>query len=124
MTLFLQMASAMMEPIAMIGYLLCGLLLPRLWMAFGGAIGWAVLMNVWDTAQETARYAVSASELAVPRFAVALLIAAAAHYALNAWREHRAAPEQRRFVPVPQSLLKPVPMVAEEDDYQRQEPRQ
>ena len=116
MTPFLQMASALMEPIGMVGYLLCGLLLPRLWLALAGAVGWAVLMNVWDAAQEKARYAVSASELTIPRFAAALLVSAAAYYALAAWRERRAATAQPYYMPGPQSARKPVPMVAEDDE--------
>jgi hypothetical protein len=116
MTPFLQLASAMMEPIGMVGYLLCGLLMPRLWLALGGALGWAALMNVWDAAQEKARYAVSASELTIPRFAAALLVAAAAYYALAAWRERRAAAAQPYYPPVAQGALKPVPMVAEDDE--------
>lgn len=117
MTIFLQITSAMMEPIGVLGYLLCGLLLPRLWMTLGGAAGWAVLMNVWEAAQEKARYTVSGSELMVSRFAAALLVAAAAHYALEAWRERRAQQQPGYYYPPQfQPVLKSVPMVAEEQD--------
>jgi hypothetical protein len=116
MTPFLQLASAMMEPIGVVGYLLCGLLLLRLWLALGAAAGWAVLMNVWDAAQEKARYAVSASELTIPRLAAALLVSAAVFYALAAWRERRAAAAEPRYAPAPSGALNPVPMVAEDED--------
>ena len=117
MTPVLQISSALMEPFGLIGYLLCGLLLPRLWMALFGAAGWELLMNMWETAQEKARYAVSGSELMVARFAAALLVAAAAYYALSAWRERRAAQQPvYRYPPQYQAALKPMPMVAEEPD--------
>ena len=122
MTVILQITSAMMEPIGLLGYLLCGLLLPRLWMAFGGALGWAVLMNVWETAQEKARYVVSGSELMVSRFAAAALVAAAAYCALSAWRERRAAQQGHYYPSQFQPMMKPVPMVVEEDDRQPIEP--
>ncbi len=126
MTVILQIASAMMEPIGLLGYLLCGLLLPRLWMALGGALGWAVLMNLWETAQEKARYAVSGSELMVSRFAAAALAAAAVYYALSVWRERRSAQQQGNYYPPQfQPMLRPMPMVVEEeDDRQPIEPRQ
>ena len=117
MTVFLQTTSALMEPFGLIGYLLCGLLLPRLWMSLGGAVGWAVLMNVWESAQEKARYTVSGSELMVSRFAAALLVAAAAYYALSAWRDRRSAQQQGQYYPARyQTTLNPVPMIAEEQD--------
>ncbi|MGQ0674627.1 MAG: hypothetical protein ACT4N4_00825 [Rhodospirillales bacterium] len=116
MTVFLQMTSALMEPVGLIGYLLCGLLLPRLWLALSGAAGWAVLMNVWDAAQEKARYAVSGSELMVSRFAAALLVAAAAYYALNAWRERRAAGAPAYYAPWQKAMPKHLPMVAADDE--------
>ena len=116
MTVLLHMTSALMEPIGILGYLLCGLLLSRLWLALCGAVGWAVLMNLWEAAQEVARFTVSGSELLVARFAAATLAAAAAHYALEAWRERRVQQQGYYYPPQFQPALKAMPMVAEEQD--------
>lgn len=86
MTFVLQMISALMEPVGVIGYVLCGLLLPRLWLTLPVAVVWAVVMQVWEAAQAKAQYGLSALELLFPRIAVALLIAILATMALEALR--------------------------------------
>jgi len=94
MTFVLQMLSALMEPIGVIGYVLCGLFLPRLWLALPAAVAWAGVMQVWETAQAKAQQGLSGLELLVPRIAVALLVAVAASLAMQAWRDRSA---ERRF---------------------------
>ena len=86
MTFMLQMMSALMEPAGVIGYALCGLLLPRLWLSLPLAVLWAVVMQVWEAAQAKAQHGMSALELLFPRIAVALLVAILAALAVEAVR--------------------------------------
>jgi len=95
-TFALQMISAALEPIGVIGYVLCGLLLPRLWLALPAAMGWAALMQVWEVAQARARHSFSTFELLLPRLAVAMAIAALLCLAMDAWRQSRADRRARR----------------------------
>ncbi len=90
MTFLLQMLSALMEPIGVLGYVLCGLFLPRLWLALPAAVAWAAVMQVWESAQARAQQGLSGLELMFPRIAVALLVSLAAFLALRAWRNARA----------------------------------
>jgi hypothetical protein len=75
MTFALQMMSALMEPVGVAGYVLCGLLLPRLWLALPAAVLWAGVMQVWEAAQTKAQHGMSAFELLFPRLVVAMLLA-------------------------------------------------
>ena len=101
MTFILQMISALTEPFGVIGYLLCGLLLPRLWMALAAALAWSLAMQVWEIAQTKAQHAMSALELLFPRLTVATLLALVAFLAVDAWRRRRAedAPRGRTVSP-------------------------
>lgn len=90
MTFILQMVSALMEPVGMIGYVLCGVFLRRMWIALPAAVAWAIALQVWDAASERARYAVSSPELLFPRIVVALAVAAIVFYLIDSWRQSRA----------------------------------
>jgi hypothetical protein len=95
MTFALQMVSALMEPVGMVGYVLCGLLLPRLWLALPAAIGWAGAMQLWEAAQAKAHHGFSALELLFPRLAVAMIVATLLSLAVEAWRMGRAERTRR-----------------------------
>lgn len=100
MTFALQMISALAEPFGVIGYLLCGLMLPRLWLALPGACLWALIMQVWETAQAKALHAAPVFALLFPRLSVALIVALAAFLAIEPWRRGRAeAPARVRSSP-------------------------
>ncbi len=91
MTFGLQMISAMMEPLGVLGYLLAGLLLPRLWLALIASGGWAVLMQAWEWAALRAAGSASTLELLFPRLSVALILALLAYLAIDPWRRGRRA---------------------------------
>ncbi|MCC7047560.1 MAG: hypothetical protein IT562_12685 [Alphaproteobacteria bacterium] len=89
MTFLLQMMSALAEPLGAIGYVLCGLLLPRLWIALAASAAWSLAMQAWESAQARAQSLTSATELLFPRLTLAVLLALAAFLAIEAWRERR-----------------------------------
>lgn len=91
MTFGLQMISAMMEPLGVLGYLLAGLLLPRLWLALIASGGWAVLMQAWEWAALRADGGAATLELLFPRLSVALILALCAYLAIDPWRRGRRA---------------------------------
>jgi len=90
MTFILQMFSALAEPFGVAGYVLCGLMLPRLWMALAAALGWSLAMQVWESAQAKAQYAASALDLLFPRLTLATIVALGAFLAIDAWRRGRS----------------------------------
>ena len=99
MTFVLQIISALAEPFGVIGYVLCGLMLRRLWLALPVAAGWAILMQVWEMAQLSAQHAAPALVLLFPRLSAALLVALLAHLAVEPWRAGRdPAPARPRRV--------------------------
>ena len=109
--------SAAIEPVSMIGYIACGLLLPRLFLAIAGGIGWAVLMNLWDSAQQTSRWAVAGSELSIARIAAGVLAAMAAYYAMDAWQNWREGRNADYAPPSPPGPgLRPMPRMAEDPE--------
>lgn len=89
MTFVLQMLSALAEPIGVLGYVLCGLMLPRLWLAIGAALAWALAMQGWEIALTRSQYGIAALDLLFPRLTLAALLALAAFLAIDAWRRQR-----------------------------------
>ena len=89
MIFVLQMVSALLEPVGVVGYALSGLLLPRLYLSLPAALGWAALMQAWEFAQARALGAPPPLDLLVARPAVALAVAASCWFALDIWRQAR-----------------------------------
>lgn len=96
MTFLLQMISAMVEPLGVLGYVLAGLLLPRLWLALLASGGWAIVMQAWEWAALRATHGAAAMELLFPRLSVALILGLAAFLAMEPWRRGRRAARDRR----------------------------
>ena len=96
MTFLLQMISAMMEPLGVLGYLLAGLLLPRVWLALLVSGAWAMVMQVWEWAALRAAQAAPTLDLLFPRLSVALILGLLAFLAIDPWRRGRRAARKER----------------------------